>query len=217
MATASERHAATPLGPTLPFAPRTRRLEWRPNNPVSPPGLHWPGGCLVGETEIALVDGENGRLIYRGHDAEELAQEATFEQVAVPAVERQAARRRRARRAARHADRGPQHRPTSCSTRCGASSRTSSRWTPCARASRRGACRATRTAAGTSRTRSGRSRRSPRSSPTTSASGQGLDVVAPDASLRFVDNYLLKLTGKPPRRRAPGPSTRTSPWPPSTG
>src|SRR5690349_18260746 len=39
-------------------------------------------GVSVGETEIALVDGENGRLIYRGHDAEELAQEATFEQVA---------------------------------------------------------------------------------------------------------------------------------------
>jgi citrate synthase len=39
-------------------------------------------GVSVGETRIALVDGENGRLIYRGHDAEELAQEATFEQVA---------------------------------------------------------------------------------------------------------------------------------------
>jgi citrate synthase len=39
-------------------------------------------GVSVGETEIALVDGENGRLIYRGHDAEELAQDATFEQVA---------------------------------------------------------------------------------------------------------------------------------------
>jgi citrate synthase len=39
-------------------------------------------GVSVGETRIALVDGENGRLIYHGHDAEELAQEATFEQVA---------------------------------------------------------------------------------------------------------------------------------------
>ena len=34
---ASERHAGSPLTPTLPNAPRTRRLEWRPNNPVIPP------------------------------------------------------------------------------------------------------------------------------------------------------------------------------------
>jgi citrate synthase len=39
-------------------------------------------GVSVGETRIALVDGENGRLIYRGHDAEVLATEATFEQTA---------------------------------------------------------------------------------------------------------------------------------------
>src|SRR5262249_1041580 len=39
-------------------------------------------GVSVGETRIALVDGENGRLIYRGHDAEVLAVEATFEQTA---------------------------------------------------------------------------------------------------------------------------------------
>jgi citrate synthase len=36
-------------------------------------------GVSIGGTEIALVDGENGRLIYRGYDAEKLAQEATFE------------------------------------------------------------------------------------------------------------------------------------------
>jgi citrate synthase len=39
-------------------------------------------GVSVGETRIALVDGENGRLIYRGHDAERLAQEACFEETA---------------------------------------------------------------------------------------------------------------------------------------
>src|SRR3954471_16490827 len=39
-------------------------------------------GISVGETRIALVDGENGRLVYRGHDAERLAQEACFEETA---------------------------------------------------------------------------------------------------------------------------------------
>src|SRR5450432_1310898 len=39
-------------------------------------------GVSLGRTEIALVDGQNGRLVYRGHDAERLAEEHTFEQVA---------------------------------------------------------------------------------------------------------------------------------------
>ena len=39
-------------------------------------------GVSLGRTEIALVDGQNGRLIYRGHDAERLAEEHSFEQVA---------------------------------------------------------------------------------------------------------------------------------------
>src|SRR6185312_14954189 len=39
-------------------------------------------GVSLGETEISLVDGENGRLIYRGHDAERLAHESTFEATA---------------------------------------------------------------------------------------------------------------------------------------
>jgi citrate synthase len=39
-------------------------------------------GVSLGKTEIALVDGQNGRLVYRGHDAERLAEEHTFEEVA---------------------------------------------------------------------------------------------------------------------------------------
>jgi citrate synthase len=39
-------------------------------------------GVSIGGTEIGLVDGENGRLVYRGHDAERLAQEATYEDTA---------------------------------------------------------------------------------------------------------------------------------------
>ncbi len=39
-------------------------------------------GVSIGQTAIALVDGDAGRLIYRGHDAEVLAVEATFEETA---------------------------------------------------------------------------------------------------------------------------------------
>ena len=55
-------------------------------------------GVSLGETEIALVDGENGRLIYRGHDAERLAHESTLRGHGIPALERAPARRRRALR-----------------------------------------------------------------------------------------------------------------------
>jgi citrate synthase len=39
-------------------------------------------GVSLGRTAIALVDGQNGRLIYRGYDAERLAEEHRFEEVA---------------------------------------------------------------------------------------------------------------------------------------
>src|SRR5256885_16475872 len=73
---------ALPPGPARPPAPLRTVKDM--SNQSSKDGLAVRGleGVSVGETRIALVDGENGRLIYRGHDAEELAQEATFEQVA---------------------------------------------------------------------------------------------------------------------------------------
>ena len=43
------------------------------------PGLQ---GVLAGETTIALVDGENGRLIYRGYPIGELVRKGTYAQVA---------------------------------------------------------------------------------------------------------------------------------------
>jgi citrate synthase len=39
-------------------------------------------GISIGPSEIGLVDGENGQLIYRGHDAEVLVRENCFEEVA---------------------------------------------------------------------------------------------------------------------------------------
>jgi citrate synthase len=39
-------------------------------------------GVSIGPSEIGLVDGENGQLIYRGHDAEVLVREHCFEEVA---------------------------------------------------------------------------------------------------------------------------------------
>ena len=43
------------------------------------PGLE---GVLAGETSIALVDGANGRLIYRGYAIGELVRHGTYAQVA---------------------------------------------------------------------------------------------------------------------------------------
>ncbi|MFC7132314.1 MULTISPECIES: citrate synthase [Salinibaculum] len=38
-------------------------------------------GVLVAESEMSFIDGDAGKLIYRGYDIEELAREATFEEV----------------------------------------------------------------------------------------------------------------------------------------
>ncbi|TDL30929.1 citrate synthase/methylcitrate synthase [Jeotgalibacillus sp. S-D1] len=38
-------------------------------------------GIIAAKTSISLVDGENGRLIYRGHDAKKLSLHHTFEEV----------------------------------------------------------------------------------------------------------------------------------------
>jgi citrate synthase len=38
-------------------------------------------GLVVGDTAISSIDGHQGRLLYRGYDAEELASHATFEEV----------------------------------------------------------------------------------------------------------------------------------------
>jgi citrate synthase len=43
------------------------------------PGLE---GVVAGETELSLVDGENGRLLYRGYPIGELVERGTFAQVA---------------------------------------------------------------------------------------------------------------------------------------
>jgi citrate synthase len=38
-------------------------------------------GILVAESALSFIDGEAGRLVYRGYDIEDLAQEATYEEV----------------------------------------------------------------------------------------------------------------------------------------
>ena len=38
-------------------------------------------GVVVAESEISFVDGQEGRLIYRGYSIEELAARSTFEEV----------------------------------------------------------------------------------------------------------------------------------------
>ena len=49
-----------------------------PDTRVYSPGLE---GVLAGETSIALIDGKNGRLLYRGYPIGELVREGTYAQV----------------------------------------------------------------------------------------------------------------------------------------
>ena len=174
-------------------------------------------GVSIGQTAIALVDGDAGRLIYRGHDAEVLAVEATFEETAYllwhsrlpddqELADLREARGRRPGDAARGALGAAR---ASAPTRCP--------WTRCARASRPGPCCAAWRRAATATTRSGRSR--PRR-----------PIVADYARLRERQRAGGRRSrpqpggelppqahghgARSPRRRVP--STRTSRWRPST-
>jgi citrate synthase len=51
----------------------------KPDQRTLSPGLE---GVLAGETSIALVDGQNGRLLYRGYPIGELVRDGTYAQVA---------------------------------------------------------------------------------------------------------------------------------------
>ena len=155
-------------------------------------------GVSLGETEIALVDGENGRLIYRGHDAEQLAHESTFEATAfllwngrLPDDAELSELRHRA--VAGMVVPSEVHDAIRS-----LGDRTRWRWTSCARASRSGAPCAAAPRAATARTRCGRSRRRRRSSPTSRDCAPARAVLAPDPELGIVENYLLKLSGERP-------------------
>ncbi len=96
-------------------------------------------GVSLGETEIALVDGENGRLdLPRPRRRAARAREHVRGDV-VPALERPPAGRRRARRPARAVPSRAWSCPPRCTMRSARSAPTRSRWTSCARASRSGA------------------------------------------------------------------------------
>ena len=176
-------------------------------------------GVSLGETEIALVDGENGRLIYRGHDAERLAHESTFEATAyllwngrLPDDAELADLRQRAVAGMVVPVRGARRDPLArLGSRCAMDVL---RTGPLGRGAR---CAAA-TRAATARTPCGRSRRRRRSSPTTRACARAPSVLAPDPELGIVENYLLKLSGERPDAGA-GPRARRllHPRRPSTG
>ena len=48
-------------------------------------------GVVAARSEICFIDGNAGRLVYRGYEIDDLVENATFEEVGVPAVGRQAA------------------------------------------------------------------------------------------------------------------------------
>src|SRR5581483_8260627 len=57
---------------------RAARQALMPNNEYVP-GLE---GIVAAQTEISLVDGANGRLVYRGYVIADLAEDMSFEEVA---------------------------------------------------------------------------------------------------------------------------------------
>ena len=72
--------------PTVRPRPRSRRPDTRlapmtttPDDRPYSPGLQ---GVLAGETSLSLVDGDAGRLLYRGYAIGELVREGTFAKVA---------------------------------------------------------------------------------------------------------------------------------------
>ena len=216
-----------PPGMAAPSRGRTGRRTAR-RNPAAPtpPCAREPGGSngartiqsscsastglegvSIGETEIALVDGENGRLIYRGHDAERLADESTFEETAfllwngrlpddAELAELRSARGRRHGRAARGARRDPLARQ-----RRAADGRAAHGSLGVGRAARHAPRAATAT------TRSGRSRPTPAIVADFARLRPGTGASRPIPSSGSVENYLLKLSGDAPGRRA-GPRAR---------
>lgn len=54
-------------------------MATQPGPPKTTDGLE---GVIAGTSSICFIDGVKGRLVYRGYDADDLAQHATFEEVA---------------------------------------------------------------------------------------------------------------------------------------
>ena len=75
---------ASTTAPTAAPAPPDER-------PYSP-GL---GGVIAGETALSLVDGERGRLLYRGYRIGDLVEHGTYQRRREPAVDRRVGSRRR--------------------------------------------------------------------------------------------------------------------------
>ena len=165
-------------------------------------------GVSLGETEIALVDGENGRLIYRGSRRRATGAREHLRGHGLPALERAPARRRRARRAAPPRGRGHGRARPRCTTRSARSAPARCRWTSCARGlSVWGAMRAPRRGRrqrgrplGARRDAGDRRRLRAPALPAQSS-------LAPDPELGIVENYMLKLSGERPEAGA-GPRAR---------
>ena len=91
-------------------------------------------GTLVADTVLSDVDGENGRLVLRGHSVEGLAPRASLEAVAAllwhGAAPDDRPSEARARTAFADARCAPSHGSGTSGARC----RSRTRWTPCAQA-----------------------------------------------------------------------------------
>ena len=156
-----------------------------------PTVLARPPGRPRGGDDLALVDGANGRLLYRGYPIGELVREGTFAQVAELLWTGRVARRRRSCPARRSPD------GVLAALREPADGRRTP-WTPCAPPSRPGAP-AERTALAADR---GPGARVTALAPSALAAfarlRQGLDPVDPDPSLGLAAGFLYQLTGERP-------------------
>ncbi len=102
----------------------------RPKEPImSNSGLE---GVVVAQTRLSAINGEKGELIYAGYDIDDLARHTTFEEVALPPLERPASRHAGSWRSCAGSSPPSARSRPSCSRSCAASRATPTRWRCCA-------------------------------------------------------------------------------------
>jgi len=169
------------------------------------PGLE---GVIAGETSLSFIDGQHGRLLYRGYPIGELVTRGSYAAIAellwtdewipdarlacqpVPDAVMTALR-------ALPADARPMDALRTAVSVWGAVTNPS--WPPTPEQARALTAFSPSALAAFARLR------------------QGLEPVAPDPDLDLVRASSTSSTASGPSRRPPGPSTRTSSWAPSTG
>ncbi len=159
-------------------------------------------GVSLGETEIALVDGENGRLDLPRSRCRAARAREHVRGHRLPALERAPAGRRTSSPSSSTAPWPAWSCPPRCTTRSARSGRTRWRWTSSARVSRSWGAMRGRAEGGDSEDALWALAATPAIVADFARLRTGAQVLAPDPELGIVENYLLKLSGEPPGARA---------------